>query len=159
MSFFALLVELIALMGAYCTLAELFRASGSERLPELSGSAHRRPFESAFFALFLLTLVGVPPAPGFFAKVGVISELMSSHGAGGGGWWLAVALLVSMLLAHLSALGALLSLLGDSRETVTPRREWGIPIVLYLAAPLIAMMTCPRPWIALGEQAMRLLFR
>lgn len=153
-SLYSTLVELLALMGAYGVLAELTRASGSERLAELSGSAYRRPFESLALVFFLLTLVGMPPTPGFFAKVTVVSELLA-----GGKWLLAGALMASLFLACFSALLAALSLLGDSRETVAPKRDWSIPLVVYLLSPLTLLACFPQVIMALGDQAMRLVFR
>ncbi|MEN8176541.1 MAG: proton-conducting transporter membrane subunit, partial [Pseudomonadota bacterium] len=44
-------------------------------LEGLTGAAHRSPLGAALFVLFALSLVGVPPLPGFWAKLLVITGL------------------------------------------------------------------------------------
>ncbi|MET0065759.1 MAG: proton-conducting transporter membrane subunit [Candidatus Thiodiazotropha sp.] len=46
-------------------------------LRKLKGLGKRAPFGSALFVLFALSLVGMPPLPGFWAKFTLISELAS----------------------------------------------------------------------------------
>ncbi len=44
-------------------------------LARLAGAARRSPFGAALFALFALSLIGVPPLPGFWAKYLLLSGL------------------------------------------------------------------------------------
>ncbi|MCG8123188.1 MAG: proton-conducting transporter membrane subunit, partial [Candidatus Thiodiazotropha taylori] len=49
-------------------------------LERLTGGAKRSPVGAALFTLFALSLVGVPPLPGFWAKFTLITELAAQSG-------------------------------------------------------------------------------
>ncbi len=69
------------------------RAGGSERLASLGGLLRERPLLALLFAVPALSLGGIPPLSGFFAKFFVVRECFRS-----GEWvWAAVALAVGVL--------------------------------------------------------------
>ena len=68
------------LFGAFATVVALERWRGREILLEdLSGLARRHPVLSAAFALFMLSLAGIPPTVGFFAKLFVFQALVTAQ--------------------------------------------------------------------------------
>jgi NADH:ubiquinone oxidoreductase subunit 2 (subunit N) len=55
-------------------------------LDQLAGAARRSPIGAALFVLFALSLLGVPPLPGFWAKYLLLTALAAQPA---GIWWLA----------------------------------------------------------------------
>ena len=65
---FYLVVYAIATLGSFAILAFLDKDSHGVFLRDLQGFFYRSPFLAAIFTLCLLTLAGIPPTAGFFAK-------------------------------------------------------------------------------------------
>lgn len=65
---FYLVVYSLATFGSFAVLATLDQGSQGVCLPHLQGLFYRNPFLATIFALCLLTLAGIPPTVGFFAK-------------------------------------------------------------------------------------------
>ncbi|MBS1172927.1 MAG: dehydrogenase subunit [Proteobacteria bacterium] len=63
----------------------------------LAGAGRRSKLGGALFVLFALSLVGVPPLPGFWAKLLVLSGLAAQEG---GAWWLAAAVILAMTVVE-----------------------------------------------------------
>lgn len=59
---------LFANMGAFVCVIAFAERTGSEEISDFSGLSRRSPILAGFFALFLLSLAGVPPTAGFLAK-------------------------------------------------------------------------------------------
>jgi NADH-quinone oxidoreductase subunit N len=93
---FYLLAYSVATVGAFGTLI-LCGSRGAESVSyeDLAGIGKRHPGAALAFSLFLLSLAGVPPTAGFFAKLYIV------RGAIGGGFYL-----MAVLLLLNSALGA-----------------------------------------------------
>ena len=71
-------------LGAFGVVAAIQRRAGvTSGLDTFAGLARREPWLAALMALFLLSLVGIPPLAGFFAKVLVIQAAVE---AGDMGW-------------------------------------------------------------------------
>ncbi len=65
---FYLVVYALATLGSFAVLAILDHDSQGVFLKDLQGLFRRSPFLAGVFALCLLTLAGIPPTAGFFAK-------------------------------------------------------------------------------------------
>lgn len=65
---FYLAVYSIATMGCFAVLAFLDHDSDGVMMHDLHGLFHRSPLLAGIFTLCLLTLAGIPPTAGFFAK-------------------------------------------------------------------------------------------
>ena len=65
---FYLAVYAASTLGVFASLSVLDKNSQGVLLSDLQGFFRRSPFFSAVFTLSLLTLAGIPPTPGFFAK-------------------------------------------------------------------------------------------
>ena len=71
-------------LGAFAVVAAIQRRSGvTSGLDTFAGLVRREPWLAALMTLFLLSLVGIPPLAGFFAKVYVIRAALE---AGELGW-------------------------------------------------------------------------
>jgi len=69
----------------------LFLFSDGWHGTSLAGAARRGPWGGVLFLLFALSLIGVPPLPGFWAKLLFIREAL----AAGGPWLLAIAIILT----------------------------------------------------------------
>jgi NADH-quinone oxidoreductase subunit N len=84
-------------MGAFAVVAALQRRPGvSSQISTFAGLGRRDPWLGALMALFLLSLTGIPPLAGFWAKAYVILAAIQA-----GGWLTALA-----VLAMINAAGA-----------------------------------------------------
>lgn len=66
-------------LAAFAALLALTEGLGSEKISDLAGAAQRSPFLAFCFAIALLSLTGIPPTAGFFAKLALFGVVLS-HG-------------------------------------------------------------------------------
>lgn len=78
-----------ATCGAFGVVAVVERECGSDDLDAFAGLVRRSPVLAALLAVFLLSLAGIPPLAGFFAKFQLFLEALR---AGGTAWTASVAL-------------------------------------------------------------------
>ncbi len=84
-------------LGAFAVVAALQKRAGvTSSLDTFAGLARREPLLTALMTLFLLSLIGIPPTAGFFAKYEVIVAAVQ---AGGALTWLAVLLVLNAAVA------------------------------------------------------------
>lgn len=72
---FYLIVYLFMNLGAFAVVAYLRNLTGSEDLSSFRGLIHRSPVLVVSLAVFLLSLLGLPPLGGFAAKFQIFKEL------------------------------------------------------------------------------------
>jgi NADH-quinone oxidoreductase subunit N len=75
---FYLVVYLFMNLGAFAMVAFLRNITGSEDLRSFRGLVRRSPFLVCVFAVFLLSLLGLPPLGGFVAKLQIFSVLFNA---------------------------------------------------------------------------------
>ncbi len=148
---FYLIVYLFMNLGAFAVVAFLRNLTGSEDLRDFRGLVQRCPLLVVTLAIFLLSLLGIPPLGGFAAKFQIFSVLFEAAGnyrdAGQPG-------LVSIMyaLVVIGALNTVLSLvyyakvlkvmiLDKPLEEVEGRQaaEYDVPLLPSLYAALLAM--------------------
>jgi NADH-quinone oxidoreductase subunit N len=84
-------------LGAFAVIAALQKRAGvTSQLDTFAGLARREPLLTVLMTLFLLSLIGIPPTAGFFAKYEVIVAAVQ---AGGAVTWLAVLLVLNAAAA------------------------------------------------------------
>jgi NADH-quinone oxidoreductase subunit N len=88
-----LVIDLFAFVGIFYVLAFFFEELHSDKLVDLRGMLSDAVPECICLVLFLLSVVGMPPAPGFIGKFTLIGAIVRHH------WWglAAIAILSSML--------------------------------------------------------------
>jgi NADH-quinone oxidoreductase subunit N len=85
-------------LGAFAVIAALQKRPGvSSRLETFAGLGRREPALGLLMVLFLLSLTGIPPTAGFFAKAYVILAAVQA-----GGWLTALAV-IAVLNAAMAA--------------------------------------------------------
>jgi NADH-quinone oxidoreductase subunit N len=77
-SMFYLLAYSLANVGLFAVLVYLGRPGKQiEHIDDLTGLAKTQPLVAVIAALFLFSLAGIPPLPGFWAKLSVFSSALS----------------------------------------------------------------------------------
>ncbi len=66
----------LANLGAFSALMALSERGTNDHLDDLAGGARRKPFAAACFAIFLLSLAGLPPLAGFIGKFELFSAAL-----------------------------------------------------------------------------------
>jgi NADH-quinone oxidoreductase subunit N len=89
-----LIVYALTNLGAFGALTAVAMAVGGDELADLNGLARRSLPLAALFALCVLSLAGVPPLAGFFAKFYVFMV-----GWQGGARWLVIAAVVATVIS------------------------------------------------------------
>ena len=84
-----LAVYLFMNLGAFTVAGLIYRQTGSENIEDYAGMSRRVPVAAVCMALFMFSLIGLPPLAGFAAKF----NLMWVLGANGGWWWALVAVI------------------------------------------------------------------
>jgi NADH-quinone oxidoreductase subunit N len=85
-------------LGAFAVIAALQKRAGvTSNLETFAGLWRREPLLTALMTLFLLSLVGIPPTAGFFAKAFVIIAAVQAGG------WVGVLAVITMLNAAAAA--------------------------------------------------------
>ncbi len=68
----------LATLGVFGVLAVTEKANGDDSISGLSGLSRRAPFLSFCLAIFLLSLAGIPPLSGFFAKFLLFTSVLAA---------------------------------------------------------------------------------
>ncbi len=76
---FYLVVYLFMNFGAFFAVDIVARKEGSETLRDFRGLGYRAPFTAVVFAIFLFSLVGLPPLAGFIGKFYLFAALIQQH--------------------------------------------------------------------------------
>ena len=80
-------VYMFANLGAFAIVAMVEDKTGSCQIESYSGLSRTSPFLAASMSIFLLSLVGIPPLAGFFAKYYVFAAaIQAAQTAPDGGW-------------------------------------------------------------------------
>lgn len=84
-----LAVYLFMNLGAFAVAALIERHSGAQEITRYAGLSRRAPVLAACMALFMISLIGLPPLGGFIAKLNV----MVLVGSAGPWWWILVGII------------------------------------------------------------------
>src|SRR5690606_32786325 len=92
---FYMVVYVLTTLGTFGMILLLSRANGfeSDKIDDLKGLNRRSPWFAAMLLLMMFSLAGIPPTVGFYAKLVVLQEVVSS-----GHVWLAVLAVVASLV-------------------------------------------------------------
>jgi NADH-quinone oxidoreductase subunit N len=139
-----LLVYLFMNLGAFAIIVILGREGrGGEMIDDYSDLARKRPFLAALMTVFMLSLAGVPPLGGFFAKFyifqfAVHNQLISLT---------VIAVLNSVIAAYYYLRVVYVMYMRGAREEVeTPTVEQGVlinAVLIFSAAMVIILGLAP----------------
>ncbi|MBW1980094.1 MAG: NADH-quinone oxidoreductase subunit N [Deltaproteobacteria bacterium] len=91
---FYLVVYLFMNLGAFAVVTVVAGAGGSEEINSYRGLASKAPFTCVAMAIFLFSLVGLPPFAGFIGKVYLFAAVISEQI-----YWLAVVAAVNTVIS------------------------------------------------------------
>lgn len=86
-------VYLFANMGAFITAIAFSHSTGSDHIKDYAGLSRRSPALAAMMAVFMLSLVGIPPLAGFVGKYYLFSAAIEQ----GYIWLVVIAILTSVI--------------------------------------------------------------
>jgi NADH-quinone oxidoreductase subunit N len=91
-----ILIYSVMTLGAFAVVIALSRESRGLLITDFAGLARRAPLLAVAMTVFMVSLAGIPPTGGFWAKFVVFRAAIE---AGGVGPWLAVAMLVNSVVS------------------------------------------------------------
>lgn len=120
-------------LGAFAVVIAVHNQTGSDRIPDYAGLAHRAPWLAALMTLFLLSLIGIPPTAGFIAKLYLF--LAAIQGASPWLVALAIAMIVNSVISAYYYLNVVrLMYFGNVTETAPIATNRALTGALTLAA-------------------------
>lgn len=137
---FYLVVYGAATFGCFAVLTFLEGESQGARLQDLYGLFQRHPYLAGLFALCLLTLAGIPPTAGFFAKLYIFKVAYEAGFYG----LLIVGLMTTILSAYfyLRMVGVMFSE-APSKEALAGLSWQAMVVGVVSAAVLVALSILP----------------
>lgn len=110
---YSLVIELFSIVGIFYVLSYFFDEVGSDRFSDLNGMMGRAVPECIGLVFFLISLVGIPPAPGFIGKFALIGVAIRHH-------WLVLGMIaiVSIAISTIAVARFAYGLSGDLRSTL-----------------------------------------
>ena len=143
-------------IGAFAVLALVSRQQGGDSYDHFAGLGKRRPFLAAAMTVFLLSLAGIPPLAGFFAKVVVFQAALSAGYA-----WLAVVGIITSIVAVVYYVRVIITMYSQQLESFVkvphPASLMGNVAVLIALIATIGLGLMPNVWYRLfdvGKQLM-----
>jgi NADH-quinone oxidoreductase subunit N len=143
---FYLIVYALATLGSFAILAILDHDSQGVFLKDLHGLFRRSPFLAGVFALCLLTLAGIPPTAGFFAKFYVFKVAFQA-----GYYTLVIVGLLTTIVSVFYYVRIISIMFSEApAETTPPMRSWPAAVVgIATFAALLIFSVYPDPLLAL----------
>jgi NADH-quinone oxidoreductase subunit N len=124
-------------LGAFAVAVALSKRAPRLLLDELSGVVRYAPFLAAGMTLFMVSLAGVPPAAGFWAKILIFGAAMSRGGVLGP--LLAAAMVVNSVISVFYYLGVVRQMIFQPAEDPTPFRV-PAPIAVAVGLTMAALL-------------------
>ncbi|GIW10982.1 MAG: NAD(P)H-quinone oxidoreductase subunit 2 [Dehalococcoidia bacterium] len=143
---FYLLAYALTNLGAFAAVIAISNRTNSDEISSYNGMARRAPFLAAALTLCLISLTGLPPTAGFFAKFYLFSAAVQV----GLAWVVVIAVLTSAISAYfyLRVVRAMYLLPAEEESPVAAAAPTlaavavataGVVIVFLLANPLIGL--------------------
>jgi NADH-quinone oxidoreductase subunit N len=88
-----LMAYLFANIGAFMVAIGFSNMTGSDEINDYAGMVRRNPLAAAMMAIFMLSLMGIPPTAGFFGKYWLFAAAVKAHIY----WLVIVAILMSVV--------------------------------------------------------------
>lgn len=156
---FYLLAYAFMTLGAFGVLLLLEGRGENLALGDLAGLANHRPLTSAAMALFMISLAGLPPTAGFFAKFYVFSAALSAGRLG------LVLALIGVLTSVVSVYYYLRVIYYLYMRPATVKRAryastgWALSALVIIAVGVLVLGIMPAPLFDWASQAAVALLR
>ena len=103
-------------VGAFGVVGVVERATGSDRMDAFLGLHKRNPLLAAVLLVLFLSLAGIPPLVGFWAKFNLFAAVLGVYPSGAGLWLVILAVGDERGVALLLSAGAEAGLRDGSRR-------------------------------------------
>lgn len=149
-----LLIYSFMALGCFGVLAQFERGRRKAMsLADLRGIGRRHPVPSAMFALFLLSLAGIPPTAGFTAKLAVFRAGMEA-----GHWPLVLVAVLSSVISAFFYIRVIVAMFMEEPEPATEAAPMpaGLGVstgLAFTAAVMVVLGVLPSALIELARQA------
>jgi NADH-quinone oxidoreductase subunit N len=124
-----ILIYAVMTLGAFAVVTALARESRGLLISDFAGLGRRAPALAVAMTTFMVSLAGIPPTGGFWAKLVVFRAAIE---AGGVGPYLAVVMLVNSVISiyyYLAIPRAMFLLPGEERRLSAPALVTGVALV------------------------------
>ncbi len=126
-------------VGLFAVISCVEEDSGSDLLPALAGLSRRSPLLAGCLAVFILSLAGIPPLAGFFAKFYLfVVALQSSPGSTPLLWLVVLAIAFSCVSLYYYLQVLKRAFVSPADDNTTPLRA---PILTQFVAVVLALAT------------------
>jgi NADH-quinone oxidoreductase subunit N len=122
--------------GAFAVVTAI--TAGGEESADLShwrGLFYRRPFLATVMTIFMISLAGIPPTVGFFAKLFVFQALVNAQI-----WAPLIVAVIMTIVSFYYYLRVIVIMLAAPDEAVVEKRRLGIPTSTVLGAAALATL-------------------
>lgn len=148
-----LVIELFALIGIYYILAFFYEELNSDQFKDLRGMMGRAVFECICLVVFLASLVGLPPLPGFIGKFTLIGAVLR-HGLP----VLAAVAIASIVISTVAVSRLFFHLIGDfgrdGQATLVASSTKRKAFLAVLIFPLLLTGVLAEPLLSLAGQSL-----
>jgi NADH-quinone oxidoreductase subunit N len=132
-----LITYLFMNLGAFLIVIEIFNRTGSFDLKDYRGFRRRAPFLSYAMAVFMFSLMGIPPLAGFWGKLYVFAAAVNADLA----WYAAVGALNSVIAVYYYARVIKTMLIDESEDVSRLSISWSSYILVWIMLlPTIGLM-------------------
>lgn len=142
---FYLVIYALGTFAAFAVLALLDQKEEGVTMDDLRGLFKRDPFSAFLMSCALITLAGIPPSIGFFAKFYVFKAVFEA-----GYYPLVVVGLLTAILSAVYYLKIASMMMEESVSLPLPHRSWPVIFVGVLSVTALIVLSCyPDPLIQL----------
>jgi NADH-quinone oxidoreductase subunit N len=131
---FYLAIYMFMNLGAFTVAGLIWRETGSEDINDYAGMGRRSPILAACMAVFMFSLIGLPPFAGFSAKLNIMRVLAEN-----GGWWWALVAVIGLntvlSLYYYARVLRMMYLRDSDREALSPN-----PIGTLISGVCVVML-------------------
>jgi NADH-quinone oxidoreductase subunit N len=117
-------------IAAFAIAIAVSKHSGSEKFDAFKGLAHKHPFAALLLTFAMLSIAGIPPFAGFFAKYLILSSAIK-----GGYFWLAVFAIINSVVAFYYYFKVIIMMFSKSEN-----EESFSPNFVYITVASIAVL-------------------
>jgi NADH-quinone oxidoreductase subunit N len=120
-------------LGAFAVVVGMAREAPGALIDDYSGLIRRAPVLAVAMTVFMVSLGGVPPTAGFWAKFSIFQAAITR---GGIGPWLAVIMVINSVISlgyYLSVARVMILVPGEERPARVPGLVTGLALLAAIA--------------------------
>jgi NADH-quinone oxidoreductase subunit N len=136
-----ILIYAVMNLGAFAVVVAMARDSPNALISDFAGLSRRAPILGLGMAVFMVSLAGIPPTAGFWAKLFIFGAAIER---GGPGPYLAVIMVVNSVISlyyYVAVAKQIYLVEGEDRPLATPALVTGVAVLAMLA--VVALFLYP----------------